>query len=153
MASRKAETGGESASRMATQGISNVTEFGRRSTDQMQQFVTAGARAYRDITDVSKDDVDAIMQTGAKLAKGMQDMTWEVMQYSQHSLRLGMRTANDLMGCRSMEDMMQLGREFMRESVDTFLQESARLLEMSSNVATEAVHPIKEKIDQSGTRH
>jgi hypothetical protein len=153
MASRKAETGDEIASRMTAQGVSNVTEFGRRSTDQMQQFVTAGARAYRDMTDVSKDDVDVLMQSGAKLAKGMQEIGLEMMQYSQHSLRLGMRTANDLMGCRSVEDMMQLSREFMRESVDTFLQESARLLEISSTVASEAVHPIKEKIDQSGTRH
>jgi hypothetical protein len=148
--SRSGSNGGDTTGRMANETISNVAEFGRRSTDQFQSVAGAGMRAYREITDDSKDDVDALMQSGAKLAKGVQDMSWEMMQYTQHSLQLSMRTANDLLGCRSMEDMMQVSREFMRESVDTFLQESARLLEMSSSVASEAVTPIKEKV---ATRH
>ncbi|MGE5506496.1 MAG: phasin family protein [Actinomycetota bacterium] len=147
-----AETGhraAQGATRTAERGVAQIADFGRRSGDQMRGMMTAGARAYRDMTDVSRDDVDALMQSGARLAKGMQDMSMEMMQYTQNSLRIGMRAANDLMGCRSVEDVVQISRDLVRESVETLLHESARLLELSSQVATDAVSPINERVNNA----
>lgn len=131
----------ESGSRMAAQ----AADFGRRQAEQMQSLMAVPSRVYGDVGNLSRDDVDALVQSGARLAKGVQDMSWEMMQYTQQSLQMGMRVANDLMTCRTVEDMLDVQRNFMRQSVDTFLQESARLLEMSSNVATDAVNPLNDR--------
>ncbi len=121
---------------------------GRRQAEQMRSMMAAtGARVYGDMREVSRGDVDVLMQTSARLAKGMQDMSWEMMSFTQHSLQLGLKTANDLMTCRTVEDMMAVQSNFMRQSVDTLLQESARLLEMSGSMASEAVHPIQNRME------
>lgn len=135
----------ESSSRMAERGFAQVADLGRTQADQMRSLLGASARAYGDAGNLSSDDVDALVQTSARLAKGVQDMSLEVMQYTQQSLQMSMRVANDLMTCRTVEDMLNIQRDFMRQSVDTFLHESARLLEMSSNVATEAVNPLNDR--------
>lgn len=145
---RTAEAGSEameSGTRMAERGFAQVADIGRNQADQVRSLMGASARAYGDAGNLSSEDVDALVQTSTRLAKGVQDMGLEVMQYTQQSLQMSMRVANDLMTCRTVEDMLNIQRNFMRQSVDTFLHESARLLEMSSNVATEAVNPLSER--------
>lgn len=136
---------------VAEAGMSQASEMGRRQTEQVRALMGSGSRLYGDLSEVSRDDVDTLMQTSARLAKGVQDMSWEVMNYTQQSLQLSLKTANDLMTCRTVEDMLNVHRNFMRQSVDTFLQESARLLEMSSGVTNEVTAPMQQRSE--GMRH
>jgi|GEM_PF-4495469 Phasin protein. len=132
--------------RLAEQGA----EAGRRQTDQVRALLGSGTRLYSDLNEVSKDDVDTAVRSGTRLARGMQDMSWEVMRYTQQSLQLGLRTANELMICRTVDDLLNVQRNFMRASIDTFLQESAKLLEMSGGVATDAAAPIQQRPERGG---
>lgn len=135
----------ESGNRMAERGFAQVADIGRRQADQMRSLMGASARVYGDVGNLSRGDMDALMQTGARLAKGVQDMSWEMMQYTQQSMQASMRAANEMMTCRSVEDMLSVQQNFMRQSVDTFLQESARLLELSNSVASDAVTPLNDR--------
>lgn len=137
----------ESMQSAAEAGMDQASDVSRRQTEQVRALMGSGTRLYSDLSDVSRDDVDVFMQTGARLAKGVQNMSWEVMNYTQQSLQLSLKTANDLMTCRTVEDMLDVHRNFMRQSVDTFLQESARLLEMSSGVTSEVTAPIQQRTE------
>lgn len=136
----------ESGGHMAERGMAQVADISRRQTEQMRSLMGASARVYGDVGNLSGDDVDVLLQTGQRLAKGVQDMSMEVMQYTQQSLQMGMRVANEMMTCRTVDDMLKVQQNFVRQSVDTFLQESARLLEMSSSVASEAVTPLNDRM-------
>lgn len=140
---------GDSERNPADRAMQQATELGRRGSEQMRSFVGLSAKTYRDLTDYSHGDADTFMQSGARLARGIQDVGWEVMQFTQNSLRMSMQCANDMMTCHSVEDIVQLQNSFIKSSVDTILQEGARLLEMSGNITTEAVSPITERIQQS----
>ncbi|MBC7907717.1 MAG: phasin family protein [Rhodospirillaceae bacterium] len=143
-AGRQTRHAAESA---AEAGMGQATEMNRRQTEQMRALVGTGTRMYSDLGEFSRGDVDTLVQTSARLAKGVQDMSWEVMNYTQQSFQLSMKTANDLMTCRTIEDMLNVHRNFMRQSVDTFLQESARLLEMSSGVTNEVASPMQQRAE------
>ncbi|MDA8232250.1 MAG: phasin family protein [Magnetospirillum sp.] len=133
----------ESGARMAEPGFAQAGETGRR-------LIGASARAYRGMADISRGDVDVFMQTGARLAKGFQDVSWEMMQFTQNSLRMGLQAANDMMSCRSLEDVIEVQRNFLKNSVDSLLQESARLFEISTHVAGEATSPMAERFQSRG---
>jgi hypothetical protein len=133
-----AETAAKTATEAGLSGIGQAAEAGRRQSEQFRQLMGAGSRLYGDLGEVAQDDVGTLMQTSARLAKGMQDVSWEVMHYTQQSLQLGLRTCNDLMTCRTVEDMLNVQRNFVRQSLDSFLAESAKLIEMSSAVTGEA---------------
>lgn len=125
------------ASRMTERAMGQGAEFGRLQQNQMQALFGASRGL------AESGNMDAVMQSRARFAKGMQDLSWEMMQFTQQSLRLSLKTANDMMSCRSVENMLEIQRDYLRESVDTFLEESAKMLEMGTNVATEAVEPIE----------
>ncbi|CAA7619869.1 phasin family protein [Magnetospirillum sp. UT-4] len=150
-ARRSAEAATEAAARTSERGFSQVADIGRRQADQVRSLMGNSARVYSDVGNVSRDDVDALVQSGARLAKGMQEVSWEVVKYTQQSMQMGMKAANEIMTCRTVDDLLNVQRNFMRQSVDNFLQESARLLEISSDVASEAVNPLSDRIGE-GTR-
>lgn len=133
--------------RAAEENIAQATELGRRQTEQMRTLMSAGNRLSGQMGQVAQGDVDTFVQTGTRLAKGVQDMSWEMMSYTQQSLQLGLRTANDLMTCRTVEDMLKVHSNFVRQSMDTFLQESAKLMDMSTSVAGEATTPIQQRAE------
>jgi hypothetical protein len=100
------------------------------------------------VGEVSRGDVENLIETSARLAKGAQDVGWEVMHYTQQSLQMGMRCANELMTCRTVEDMLQVHRNFVRQSMDTMLQESVRLLELSTGTVQSAVGQAQQQQQQ-----
>ena len=59
-----------------------------------------------------------------------------------------MQLASNLMECRTVEDMVGVQRDFVKETVDTLLAESARIFSMSSRVASDAVTPLGERASQ-----
>lgn len=146
-----AEQAAQIGRQAADQAIRQSQDMAQQQAEQLRDLMSAQTRAYSEVAESSRDDVDAILQSGQRLAKGMQDMGWEWMQWTQQNFRRSLRVANTLMECRSVEDLVAIQRDFMRESVDTLMNESARLLQMSSQVASDAVNPIHQRV-ASGQR-
>ncbi|HLN23777.1 MAG TPA: phasin family protein [Patescibacteria group bacterium] len=138
----RAVQAGEASARMADRGL--------RQAEQAQALMVQPTEIYRELAQHSQADFDAMLQTGTRVARGLQEMSLEVSQFTQQSLRLGMRLANEMMECRSVEDMMAVQRDFMKESLDSFLTESTRLLTLSSRLANDAVAPVAEKVTRAG---
>jgi hypothetical protein len=138
----------EAGNRLLEQGLDEATDLGRRQAEQARSLLGAGTRLYSDVGEVSRGDVENLIETSARLAKGAQDVGWEVMHYTQQSLQMGMRCANELMTCRTVEDMLQVHRNFVRQSMDTMLQESVRLLELSTGTVQSAVGQAQQQQQQ-----
>ncbi|MGE5476428.1 MAG: phasin family protein [Bacteroidales bacterium] len=138
----------EAGNRLLEQGLDDATDLSRRQAEQARSLLGAGTRLYSDVGEVSRGDVENLIETGARLAKGAQDVGWEVMHYTQQSLQMGMRCANELMTCRTVEDMLQVHRNFVRQSMDTMLQESVRLLELSTGTVQSAVGQAQQQQQQ-----
>lgn len=158
MATRKDDKGSDDPAEQAAHQASDIgrrtAEYARHSTSelgdfgsqQVRAFLDASTRAARDFGDLSGGDGGFFMQNGTRLAKGMQDISWLWVQYTQNSLNMGLLAASRMMGCRTIEELLELQRDFLKDSVDGFLRESARLLEMTSNIAGDTINPIAERI-------
>ncbi|HLO75363.1 MAG TPA: phasin family protein [Magnetospirillum sp.] len=137
----------EAQGRLLEQGMAQGADLGRRQTEQARSLLGAGTRIYSDMGEISQGDVESLIETSARLAKGAQDVSWEVMHYTQQSLQMSMRCANELMTCRTVEDMLKVQRNFVRQSVDSLLQESVKLLELSTGTAQEAATPLQHRVE------
>ena len=171
-AGRSAEEAGRDLGRTAEDATQQMAGLGRRATEQTADIADRGLRqaadmmrqrgqdmgklfavpgqAYQDLTEYSKADVEALVQSSTRLARGLQEMGWEVSQFTQESVRLGLQLTNELLECRSVEDLVARQRDFIKESVDIVLSRSARLLSLSSRVANDAVTPINQRIGGEG---
>lgn len=135
----------EKGPRLMEQGLDEAAEAGRRQAEQARSLLGAGTRLYSDVGEVSRDDMENLLETGSRLARGAQEVGWEVMHYTQQSLQMGMRCANELMTCRTVDDMLKVQRNFVRQSMDSLLQESVRLLELSTGSVQSAVGQVQQQ--------
>lgn len=142
-ASEQAEAGG----RMMEQGLEEATDLTQRQSEQVRSLLGAGTRLYNDMGEIAPADVESLIETGARLAKGAQDVSWEMVHYTQQSLQLGMRCANELMTCRTVEDMLKVQRNFARQSVDSLLQESVKLLELSTGTVQDVAPSLQQRAE------
>ncbi|MCR6631554.1 MAG: phasin family protein [Magnetospirillum sp.] len=134
-------------SRSVEEGLDQMADLARRQAEQARSLLGSGTRLYGDLGEISQGDVNSLIETGARLAKGAQDMGWEMVHYTQQSLQLGMKTANEMMTCRTVEDMLKVHRNYVRQSVDSLLQESVKLLELSTGTATSMASPIQQRVE------
>lgn len=139
----QAEAGG----RMMETGLDQATELGRHQAEQARSLLGIGTRLYNEAGEVSQADVETLIDASARLAKGAQDLSWEMMHYTQQSLQMGMRCANELMTCRTVEDMLKVQQNFVRQSVDSLLQESVRLMELSTGSAQSATTAVQQRTE------
>lgn len=142
----------EKGPRLLEQGLDEATQIGRRQMEQARSLLGAGTRLYSDVGQVSRDDVENMIETGARLARGAQEVGWEVMHYTQQSLQMGMRCANELMTCRTVDDMLKVHQNFVRQSMDSLMQESVRLLELSTGSAQSAIDQAQQQQPQPQQR-
>lgn len=151
---------GEEASRSAEQGrrgaeemTRNIAQFGRdqaqRTTDAAQQgarqaadMLGASARSYGEIAEQSRGNVEAVIQSSARIARGIQEMGWEVARFGQDSFRSSLQVASEMMHCRSLEDVVQVQSDYVREAMDRALEQQAKLLRLSRAAAEEAEQAI-----------
>lgn len=136
----------DQATRMADRTLRQASEMAQRQGEEAGNFLALSTQAYQDLSENSRADLDAMVQSGACLARGLQELGWEVTNYTQTSVRLSLQLATDLMECRSVEDMVARQRDFVKESVDALLAESARLLQLSSRMTNDAVTPISDRV-------
>ncbi|WP_142848762.1 phasin family protein [Telmatospirillum sp. J64-1] len=144
MMDESAETA-KKASEAGQRGMQQMADLGRSQSDQFRNMLAMANNGYSDMARFSRGDMEALIQSSARLAKGFQEISMEMMQFSQESMRKSLKRANELMECRSVEDMLSLQQDFMKESVDDLLQESAKLLQLSSRMTNDAVQPIQQR--------
>ncbi len=136
----------EQTARIADRAIRQTAELARSRQEEAHNLLGMSTSAYRDITEHSRADFDAMMQSSARLARGLQEMGWEMTHFTQKSMRLSMQLANDLLECRTVEDVIARQRDYVKETVDALIAESARLLHLSSRIANDAVSPISDRV-------
>lgn len=155
---RGAEQAGRTSAdvlRMGQQEMNRAAELGRAQSEQFGRMFSASLSAYRDLSDWSGKDLSRFTSTQACVARGLQEMGWELMRFTQDTLRSGMRTANDMVKCRSVEDIAALQRDFVREAMDQWLDGSVRMLRIGSDTASEAIDELQSaaaKVDEIGRR-
>ncbi|GEM_PF-2719815 len=150
------ETAADQSKRSAESAMDatrNVAQFGREQAQrtaaaaeqgvkQAADVIGAAGKSYGEIAEHSRGNVEAAMQSSARIARGLQEMGWEVARFSQDSLRSGLRVASEMMHCRSIEDMVEVQSHFVQESLDRVLDQQTRILRLSRTTADEAEQAI-----------
>jgi hypothetical protein len=123
------EAGGEAAARTAERAFSQFARaFG----------VVAGENQHA--MQQSSRNVEAILQSGAVLADGVQTISRELVTFAQHRAERNMDRLEALTGCRSVQDFIAAQTDMVRDHMEDFLQTTKRIAEVSTRMVDEATH-------------
>ena len=118
--------------------------------EAMETVVKAGAQAaakgYGDLTGFGKDNVQAVMTSGAILAKGMQDLNDVWRGLARASVEDAVGATKALFGCKTLPEMIEVQTGLARAQYEKFVEDSRRLSAMSAKLAENASAPITARV-------
>ena len=108
-----------------------------------QQAVKRSQKAIEELAEVSKANVEALVEAGKVAVEGAKSLGQDVVETSREGVEKAADAVRALAEAKSPTEFMQLQTEFARAQFDRFVAESSRLTETFVKLAGEAIQPIQ----------
>ena len=137
-AAREMGEGAERQREAVEEAGHRVQRLGERQSEAFQRTVQLTAEATQRLA----GGAEAMSRSGTALAKALQEVSRVWIELTQDTMKHGIETAELLMRCRNIGDVMHAHSEYMRNSFDTFLDRGVQISDISTRILAMATQPI-----------
>ncbi len=140
------ETVVKAGAQVAAKVYEKAVAMGR---EQAETAVKAGVDAFKgydELAGFGKDNVEAVMKSGAIMARGAQAFNDVWLGLARASVEDAVGAANALFGCKTLPEMVEVQTGLAQVQYENFVAESRRLSDMSARLAENAAAPITERV-------
>ena len=115
---------------------------------QFDAAFLAGAEAfksvegYEELAAFGKDNVDAVMESSAAFAKGLQDLNKVWFDLAQASVDANVAATKKILGCKQLDDVIALQSVLAADGYGKMVADSRQLSAMSVKLAEAAIQPL-----------
>ena len=120
--------------------------------ERQQAAVKRSQKALEELTEVSRANVEALVDAGKIAAEGARSFGQDVVETSREGLEQAADAVRAFAEAKSPTDFMHLQTEFARAQFDRFVSESSRLTETFVKLAGEAIQPIQSRATLNAER-
>jgi phasin family protein len=122
------------AERMSTAGNQAFKETVERSLSTLGQ-----------LNDVSKKNLEAMVQSMTAATKGAEQVGSQAMSYGKSSMEQSAEAARALTAAKSVQEAVELQTNYARTALEGYLNELNRMSETVANSVKESLAPINER--------
>lgn len=141
---KAASEGYQAGTKAASEGYQKAADAARKQGAQASKVAFDG---YGDFASAGKENIEAVVKSGAVMVKGMEILSHEIMAFAKASIEGNMAATKAVLGAKSVNEAVDLQAQFARRSFDQAMAESAKLTEMSIKMTNEAVAPIQARVN------
>ena len=120
--------------------------------DQLGKLFPSAAKNFDELAEFNKGNLDAFMAASTAAAKGFETLSQQLIAYNQKAVETSVATAKALLGCRTMQDVVELQSDLTRKGIDEWLAEGTKFSELTVNVANQAAEPINSRLTEAVDR-
>jgi phasin family protein len=129
-------------------GLDMATSVVGRSTEQFGRTLGLSGDGVQQATERSARNTQTVLYTGTAAAKVMGGISHEYFQMVRHQLEKNMNHMNELWSCRTPQDFAAVQSDMVRETVETVLESSRRIADMSIKMADDAGKQINKTMEE-----
>jgi phasin family protein len=120
--------------------------------ERQQAAVKRSQKALEELAEVSRGNVEALVDAGKIAVEGARSFGQDVVETSREGLEQAADAVRAFAEAKSPTDFMHLQTEFARAQFDRFVSESSRLTETFVKLAGEAIQPIQSRATVNAER-
>lgn len=135
--------GTETARDSLQSGLNTATQTFQRMTDQFTQMLGFAGPQSEELTRRSSQNLQAVTQSSTVLVRGAQQVSQELFGLAQGQLQRNIDAVNQIAGCRSVQDVIAVQSDLMRDNLQQAIDTNRRVGELSVRVADEAARTIQ----------
>jgi phasin family protein len=129
-------------------GLDMATTVMGRSTEQFGRTLGLSGDGVQQATERSARSAQTILYTSTAAAKVMGGMSREYLQLVRNQVEKNMDHMNELWTCRTPQDFAAVQSDMIRETVETVLESSRRIADMSVKMADDAGKQINKNMEE-----
>jgi hypothetical protein len=129
VAAASADTAGKAAEAAAESSPSVSEQDVLLATDNVLETVVAG----------QAEAVQAVESSGHAMLEGMAKVQKEVVDFVSTRIRQDLETQQELLRCRSFDDLRDVQTKFVKTAMEQYAAESQRLMQLGSEVFRRSV--------------
>lgn len=142
---------GVERSQEAVQKVQEVVQTGLGTASELMQLYSFPVRTSQDLAGRTSQNLRAIAESGTVLTRGMQDVSQEWLGLAQERLQKNIDSLTALTRCRTMAELLEAQGALVRNNLAQILENSRRIVELSSRIANEASQTMAAQ-DDTGPR-
>lgn len=129
-------------------GLEMVTSVMGRSTEQFGRTLGLSGDGVQQATERSTRNTQTVLYTGTAAAKVMGGISQEYFHMVRHQVEKNMDHMNELWACRTPQDFAAIQSDMVRETMETVLEGSRRIADMSIKMADDAGKQINQSMEE-----
>jgi len=129
-------------------GLDMATAVMGRSTDHVSRAFGLSGVEVQQSTERAARNAATILHSSTALAKGMKGMSQEYFAFLRHQIENSMERMNELWRCRTPQDVAAVQSDFMRESVESAMESSQRIADLSLKVTNDTTRSMAHNLDR-----
>ena len=126
----------------------NYEKIATMAQESVEAAVKAGSTVFKDYDDPTgfgKENVDAIVKSGAVFAQGVQVFNKTLADLTRQSMAQGVLTTQAFLSCKTLADVAEVNSKIVKKNFDQAIEESRKLSDMSIKLTEEVVSPLTER--------
>jgi len=116
------------------------------ANDRAKAAMEKSAKAFEDMNEFNKGNVEAFVESGKIAAKGIETLGQSAADYARKSFEGATATLKSLSSIKTPTDFFKLHSDYVRSSFDSMVAESSKTTEAVLKLAGEVAQPISNRV-------
>jgi len=130
----------------ATKQVEALTAGAQKTMEEGVEKMTKG---LENAATFGQDNVEAVVSSSKIAAKAAESMGAEIAAYSKKAYEDSLAAAKELSSCKSVTEFVEKQTSFTKVTIETFVDEAARLNEMYAAAAKDALAPLNARFTKA----
>ncbi|WP_243371424.1 phasin family protein [Microvirga solisilvae] len=129
-----------------------ASELARQSTGPVAQVFSLSPKDAQGFAEQTSQNLQAVVQSGAVLARAIQDVSRECVELSQKRWQMNLEGLSALAQCRSITEFVAAQTSLIRDNLDQTLENSRRIAELTRQATEEAARTVTVQVEKTASR-
>lgn len=151
----------EAAVTASTETIEQMTKLGQETAQKnLEQAVTMAKqnvekasqtvfKGYDQFNTLAQGNYDAVSKSFGVVTKGLEDVSKAWMAFTQGTVDSTVDFGKQMLAAKSLNEVVDMQNTFTKSTFDAFVAEGTKISEMSVKTASQAIEPLKARVDQT----
>lgn len=126
--------------------------FVRGSTEQLNKAQQSANRSAAEAMEVSRENIEAATEVCNVAVALCKELVAEMIGYCNKQFSQNVELSKQVLACRTLNDMFDLGTRITKANLDAFFSESVKISEMLFQCGTDISEPLNERMSESTER-